>query len=80
MLPTLKPGRIVLAIGIFRQLKLENIVVVRHQGIEKIKRVQDVKSDQVFLVGDNHRASLDSRSFGWLPMDSVVAKVIWPLF
>ena len=78
MLPTLRPGRLVIATSLFRELKPEHIVVVQHQGLEKIKRIQDIKGGQVFLVGDNARASLDSRSFGWLPLESISSKVIWP--
>jgi phage repressor protein C with HTH and peptisase S24 domain len=78
MLPSLQPGRIVLASGLFWQLKPEHVVVVEHQGLEKIKRVQQVRRGQVFVVGDNARASLDSRNFGWLPVEAVSARVIWP--
>jgi phage repressor protein C with HTH and peptisase S24 domain len=78
MLPTLKPGRVVLASGWFRQIRPEQVVVVEHQGLEKIKRIRDVRHGRVFVVGDNARASLDSRSFGWLPVESVSARIIWP--
>lgn len=78
MVPTLSAGRLVLASGLFRRLKAEDVVVIRHDGLEKIKRVCKIRGEQIFLVGDNPRASLDSRSFGWLPLSAVTAKVIWP--
>jgi len=78
MLPSLPHGRVVVASRLFRQLKPEHVVVVQHKGLEKIKRIQHIRNGQVFVVGDNSRASLDSRSFGWLPVEAVRARVIWP--
>lgn len=78
MLPTLRPESIVVATGAFWAIKPDRIVVVRHDGLDKIKRIQKVSGARVFVVGDNTRQSLDSRSFGWLPMSAVVAKVVWP--
>jgi phage repressor protein C with HTH and peptisase S24 domain len=78
MLPTLRPDRIVLATGLFHRLVPEQVVVVQHDGIEKIKRIKKIHAGRIFVVGDNINASIDSRSFGWLPLSSVIAKVIWP--
>ncbi len=62
MTPSLKPGQIVIATGLFRQLKPEDVVIIAHDHIEKVKRVQKIKGKSVFIVGDNPRRSLDSRS------------------
>lgn len=78
MLPTLRPDHMVLATGIFKKIKPETIVVVQHDGLEKIKRVQKVQAGRVFVIGDNAHQSLDSRSFGWLPQSAVIAKIVWP--
>lgn len=79
MLPKLRPGRIILAsphrLGDIRE---GDVVVIRHGGLEKIKRVQQVCQDRVYVVGDNQEHSTDSRSFGWLHVSAVVGKVIWP--
>ena len=77
MLPTLVPGRVVLAVRP-RNIRAGDVVVVRHDGLEKIKRVRDIQSDKVFLTGDNFLHSTDSRDFGWLDTGLVVARVIWP--
>jgi phage repressor protein C with HTH and peptisase S24 domain len=78
MQPSLKPGQIVLASGLFRQLSPQQVVIIRHQGLEKIKRIERLRQGHVFVVGDNPRASRDSHQFGWLPLDTVVARVFWP--
>ena len=41
----------------------------------------EVPSDSLFVMGDNRRASQDSRSFGPIPVDDVLGKafvIIWP--
>jgi type IV secretory pathway protease TraF len=63
----------------FRQIKPGQVVIVRHDGLEKIKRVQAVRDGRIFIVGDNPAVSTDSRSFGWLPTSTVRATVVWPI-
>jgi nickel-type superoxide dismutase maturation protease len=76
MLPAYRPRQIVIAILSPRQLKPGQVVIVSHDGIEKIKRVGQVQNGRVFVLGDNSPASTDSRSFGWLYEDQVIAKVV----
>ncbi len=78
MQPTLRAGQLVLATKFFKSLQPGQLVVVHHQGLEKIKRLERIRGQRIFVVGDNLRASLDSRSFGWLPISSVRARVFWP--
>ena len=78
MLPTLRPGHVVVGTGHYKSLDVGDIVIIRHGGLEKIKRIRELKADRVFLVGDNQGYSTDSRSFGWLHTSVIVAKVIWP--
>lgn len=78
MMPTLRPGQLVLASCLYGELRKNSVVVVRHDNIDKIKRIREINNNRLFVVGDNSRASLDSRSFGWLPIRSVRGKVIWP--
>jgi len=77
MLPALRPGYVIVGAS-FRRLRPGELVVIHHDGLEKVKRIQQMRFTEVFVTGDNPAESTDSRSFGWLPVDAVVAKVIWP--
>lgn len=77
MAPTLTPGQLVIG----RQtndLRPGDVVIVSHNGLEKIKRIERQQGDLLYLLGDNPTASTDSRSFGWVQATSIVAKVVWP--
>lgn len=78
MLPKLEDGRIVIASGWFRALSPHDVVIIRHEGIEKIKRIQQIAADKLFVVGDNGSESTDSRQFGWVDANCVLGKVLWP--
>lgn len=78
MRPALRPGRIVIASQLFRALQVGDIVIIQHQGQEKIKRIQACTDAHIFVVGDNSESSADSRHFGWIPKETVLGKVIWP--
>jgi len=77
MTPTLHEGRIVL-IRPFRTLRVGEVVIIHHDGLEKIKRITMLEDGMVFVTGDNPQQSTDSRSFGWLPEDLVLGKLLWP--
>lgn len=78
MWPTLEPGRLVLGRRWFRRVRPGDVIMFRHQGLEKVKRVQQVEARRLFVVGDNPDTSTDSRHFGWIEANSIVAKVIQP--
>lgn len=78
MMPGLQPGKIVTAVLRFGSLKKGDVIVVRHAGVEKIKRLVDLDVDKIYLEGDNKAQSTDSRHFGWLDKASIRGKVIWP--
>lgn len=77
MVPALAPGQLV--VGRYtRELRPGDVVIVSHNGLEKIKRIEKQQGDLLYLLGDNPAASTDSRSFGWVQADTIVAKVVWP--
>ena len=78
MVPVLPPKTLVFGFRHFRNLQPGNVVVVNHNGKEKIKRISELKDNQIFLLGDHPETSTDSRHFGWLPVAVVKAKIIWP--
>lgn len=78
MSPKLRPGQLLLATPLFRHVHPGQVVIVAHAGKEKVKRVERVLDDKVYVIGDNLDASTDSRHFGWLREDHVVARVFWP--
>jgi len=77
MVPSLGPGQIILARK-SRKLRVGDVVVFRHRGLEKIKRLHAVNDGRIHVRGDNKNLSTDSRHFGSLPIEHVVARVIWP--
>jgi phage repressor protein C with HTH and peptisase S24 domain len=78
MSPTLLPSKLIVATGFYKDLLKGDIVIFRHQGIDKIKRIENVRASELYVLGDNIVGSKDSRSFGWIPTSLIKAKVIWP--
>lgn len=77
MSPSLRPHQIVIGYNT-QNVTVGDVVIVRHNNLEKIKRIHQQADDQVYVVGDNDTSSTDSRHFGWLPRSAVSAKVVWP--
>jgi len=78
MSPAFRAGQIVVT-GHPRIVKPGEVIVIRHQNLDKIKRVAQVDSCKgVYVLGDNATASTDSRSFGWIGFDEIIGKVLWP--
>lgn len=73
MYPTLKEGQEVLTFN-WNKPKVRDIVVMKDQ---KIKRVQKIIGNKVYLVGDNKTESTDSRHFGPVDISQVIGKVIY---
>jgi nickel-type superoxide dismutase maturation protease len=78
MSPMLRPGQLIVATPLIRRLRPGQVVVLRKNDRELVKRIERIEFDKVFVIGDNPEASTDSRQFGWLDMDTVVARVIRP--
>lgn len=77
MAPALHKGQLVIGRAT-RELRPGDVVIVSHDGLEKIKRIEKQQGDLIYLLGDNAAASTDSRSFGWVQAKHIVAKVVWP--
>lgn len=78
MQPKLHDGQVIVASGWFSSLRPHDVVVIEHEGIEKIKRIDRIEGDHIFILGDNAAASTDSRQFGWVESAHVLGKVLWP--
>lgn len=81
MLPTLKPGQDVLCFNwayIFSKPKKGDIVVIKKNDTEIVKRIGQIISDRnIFVQGDNKQASTDSSSFGAIDKSEIIGKVIF---
>lgn len=77
MLPTLKPGQDVSVLCWFYKIQIGDLVVFKKNGRDMIKRVQKIHQGKLFVLGDNPKASTDSRKFGWIDQDQISGKVIW---
>lgn len=88
MHPTLLQGQIVVGIkpvrwfwrGADAGFRLGSVVIVKHDGREKIKRIAKASRQrhELYLLGDNPAESSDSRQFGWVPAESVLTVVVFP--
>jgi nickel-type superoxide dismutase maturation protease len=83
MEPGLGAGALVIArpVDARTRLRVGDVVVARRPDrpeFEIIKRIQSIDADgSVVLIGDNPGASTDSRQFGAVARDQIVARVRW---
>jgi nickel-type superoxide dismutase maturation protease len=78
MSPRLRPGQLLLAVRFVRRLHPGQVVIIQHDGKEKVKRIERIEDNKIFVIGDNLLASTDSRHFGWLKRREIIGRVIWP--
>lgn len=76
MFPTLKPGQYVLIWCWLFKPKVGDIVVIKKNGKDMVKRIQKIHGYEYFVQGDNNKESTDSRSFGPILISEIVGKVV----
>ncbi len=77
MLPTLKPGQDILVWCWFYKLKVGDLVAIKVNGKEMVKRIESFNGRGIFVSGDNESGSTDSRTFGPIKKNQIIGKVIW---
>ncbi|QQS18551.1 hypothetical protein IPL68_00335 [Candidatus Saccharibacteria bacterium] len=77
MWPVLDPDQFVIVLR-KRRYVAEDVVIMLHNGKEKIKRIRTVEGKKYDVRGDNPAQSTDSRHFGLVRHEDIMGKVIWP--
>lgn len=76
MIPTYAPGeRLLIRYG--AGFEVGDVVVLRHMDRIEIKRVKSLNADGVWVEGDNDPVSTDSRSYGSVPTQAIIGKVVY---
>ena len=78
MIPALAPGERVL-VHYGADFTIGDIVLVDRGERIDIKRVTRIEDSHIFVEGDNSAVSSDSRTYGPVTQDAIIAKVIWRL-
>lgn len=79
MLPALRPGQDVLVFiwaYLFFKPKVGDMVIIKRNDREIIKRIQKCDDRQYFVQGDNAEESTDSRDFGPIDQSAIIGKVV----
>lgn len=79
MSPSLKEDQDILSFNWFHKLKIGDMVVIKKNGKEMVKRVSKIldREKMIFVEGDNKEESTDSRDFGPVSKDKIIGKVIF---
>lgn len=78
MVPVLPPGTLIVAWVWFMRLRPGQVVVFWHNGMEKVKRIHHITGEDIYVIGDHVDASTDSRHFGPVKREDILAIVVYP--
>lgn len=82
MEPTFRNGSYVI-VGSTKLFKpsIDDVVVIKAPGRDllMIKRITQIKKNRVYVIGDNEKESTDSRYFGFIDKERIVAKVLFSI-
>ncbi len=78
MLPYFKPGNYALFCRV-KIYEVGDIVLISHDNLDKVKRINNIDNDNYFVIGDNQGMSTDSRHFGAISKKHIIGKLIWPV-
>ena len=78
MSPFLKEGDNVL-VWRFAKPKIGDVIVFKVNDKHYVKRIEKIKGDQYFVLGDNKKESIDSKKFGWIDKKDIIGKVIYKI-
>lgn len=76
MQPTISEGSIVIFERWKQERKEGDIVIVKMNEGQIIKRIDKIEEEQVYLLGDNLEKSVDSRVFGSVDQSRIVGKAV----
>lgn len=74
MLPTLHPGQLIF--GWRKSVAVGDVVLARQVGRVVVKRIKSISKQKVYLVGDNHEDSKDSRHYGPVEFEDIIGSIM----
>lgn len=80
MVPTLAPGERLL-VRYEGPIVLGDLVVFERSGQIDVKRIEQIETSGLFVIGDNELVSTDSRNYGLIAHEDVLGTIvmrIWP--
>ena len=77
MEPALTESRLIIASSLIKP-RIGRVAIIKHDGMEKVKRIAMYDSGRLYLLGDNAKKSTDSRHFGWVDGNNLLGIVLWP--